>query len=273
MELSDIILSQLNEHKEAFTEHNSYIYPNIPEQKLNNAFKVHNISQNERIFWLADLTLSGSAKDSTIMTDYGIRTIQTVLGVKSQKHIFWSDIDNFYYDQKRGFVFLRKDGVEVVFERMDFNVFSKRDEAQIAGISEALIAIIEFAKLSPNELPQNEQEENFLKDIEYMFTDDYVIDETEHKVLNKLRDKYGISMERSQELISMIIKRSMNKDEAEYYELIKEILRNKGKIDEKDRRALRYFAERVGLKQEVVIKLEKLAIETSGLRDSGDVGS
>ncbi len=258
MNLSNFIKKLLEENKKYFTQHKAYVLPEIPEEKLKNIIKNHNLSDAEEIFWAVDNTLSGSAVDSTIITNFGIIFRQKILGQVTVKKIFWTEIEQFFYDKKRGFVFINKKGEQVVFERMEFNVYYKKDTEQIDAICKTIEQIVEYAKFNAGELPVTDAEKKFIDDVKFMLDDDATISETEQRILEKIREKYGITEIRANEIIEQIIKKYMDSDEMQYFEEVKNIITNNGEISESDRRALEFLRQKLGIDKLKAKKIELL---------------
>ena len=99
--------------------------------------------------------------------------------------------------------------------------------------------------------------ENQLKEeILFMLEDDGVIDDKERRILNRLGDKLGISLEKAKEIENKILSiGELNNNEKEYLEEFKEFL-NDGEITEKERRILNRFATRLEITNERVIEIE-----------------
>lgn len=70
------------------------------------------------------------------------------------------------------------------------------------GLSEERVAAIENEILNKNNF--TEIELDFIQEIEFCLEDDGIIDESEMKMLNRMRDKVGINQERSAELIEFV---------------------------------------------------------------------
>ena len=99
--------------------------------------------------------------------------------------------------------------------------------------------------------------ENQLKEeILFMLEDDGVIDDKERRILNRLGDKLGISLEKAKEIENKILSiNELNHNEKEYLDEFKEFL-NDGEITEKERRILNRFATRLEITNERVIEIE-----------------
>jgi hypothetical protein len=103
--IKEYILRELNKNKDIFTGVSRYIYPVFPDKKLFNAKKSHNLQLKDEILWLYDTTLFGSATENVIITEDGLRKIDTFLG-KTEIYVSWEKLirvdyesgdDNYYF--------------------------------------------------------------------------------------------------------------------------------------------------------------------------------
>ena len=91
-----------------------------------------------------------------------------------------------------------------------------------------------------------------------MLEDDGVIDDKERAILERFRERKGISEERAIELERILLSSgNLSEEEKEYVSEFQEIL-NDGEITEKERRILSRMASRLGISDERVRELEKL---------------
>ena len=261
MTTEELLIKLLNENKPFFTNHKGYILPDIPEDKLTAIKETHKLPRTENILWAVDKTLSGKATDSVIFTNFGIYYSQTIFGQTTEKKILWSEIEQFYYEKRKDFVFLNKKGEEIVFERMDFDVYSKKDTEQIEAIVKVLNSVIEFVKLKPAELPMSDNEIKFMDDVKFMLEDDGEIIDTEQRILDKMKEKYKIEEARADEIIAKVMKNYATSEEMEYLDELKKNLNDDGKIKENERRALNFYRQKLGISKEKAEKLEKLAVK------------
>ncbi len=261
MTTQDLIINLLNENKDYFTRNKGYILPEIPEEKLSAIKSTHQLFDTEEIIWAVDRTLSGNATDSTILTNYGISFKQTILGTVTEKKILWTEIEQFYYDKKKGFVFLNNKGDEVKYDRMDFDVFYKKDAEQIDVIVKAFEQIVNFVKLNSAELPLSENEKKFMDDVKFMLEDDGKIVEAEQRILDKMVEKYGLEKTRADEIIAEVTKDYASSEEMEYLDEVKNILKNNGEIGVAERRVLEFFRQKLEISKENAEKLEKMVIK------------
>ncbi len=264
MTMKEFIKKLLEDNKKYFTQHKGYVLPEIPEKKLKTIRKIQDLSDAEEILWAVDTTLGGSAEDNTVWTNFGIAFRQKILGQLTIKKILWAEIEQFYYDKKKGFVFLNKKGEEIIFERMEFDVYYKKDTEQINAISKVIEQIIDFVKFNTNEMPLSDVEKKFMDDVKFMLEDDGQIIETEQRILDKMRQKYGISQQRATEIIQKLLENHASSEEVEYMTEVENILKESGKIGETERRTLEFFREKLGISKEKAAKLETIVFEKLG---------
>ncbi len=260
MTITEFIKDLLEKNKEFFTAHKGYLPPEIPEDKFKNITDTHKLVKNEEILWAVDTTLSGNATDSTIMTNFGIYFKEKILGQETEKKILWREIEQFYYDKKKGFVFLNKQGEEVIFDRLYFDVFYKKDIEQIQTIETVISRIIEFVKFNKEELPLTDEEKQFIDDVNFMLQDDGQIIDTEMSILKKLSQKYGINDQRANELIIQCISNYATSDEKEYMQEVQNAAKD-GHINESERRSLNFFRQKLNISKEKAEKLEAIALK------------
>lgn len=104
----------------------------------------------------------------------------------------------------------------------------------------------------------NKEEEEYLEEIKFMLEDDGIIDDKERSILERFRERKGISKETAIELEKNLLSfGDLSEDEKEYLEEFQEIL-NDGEITEKERRTLSRMANRLGISETRVKELEKL---------------
>lgn len=107
---------------------------------------------------------------------------------------------------------------------------------------------------SVNEFSSKEQE--YLDNLKEFLEDDAEITPRERKMLDRIREKLGISEERALELEESL-KPKLTEDEQEYLEMYREYA-EKGVISEKERRRLDKFAVGLGISTERKSDLEKM---------------
>jgi hypothetical protein len=110
-------------------------------------------------------------------------------------------------------------------------------------------------------LLSNEYEKEYIEEIKFMLEDDGIIDQKERSILERFREKKGISNDRAAELENILTSISnFTENEKEYLEEYEEMLKD-GEIAEKERKILNRFANRLGLLEERVSELEQIYIK------------
>lgn len=261
MTLKDLIINYLTENKELFTAHKAYIFPDIPVEKLSAVKENQKIGENEQILWVVDLTMSGKADNSLIFTETGIYYFSKLIGVVTEKNVLWAEISDAFYDKKRGFVIIKSTGDELVFERMHFDVYYKKEDDFIDARVKLLRKIKDFVELKPQEIPETDNEKDFIQDIKFMLYNDGIIEKTEQSILTALKNKYNIDEIRAQELIKSVEKEYQTSPEKMFLDEVYKILESKNKISDSEERALSFFAEKLNLDIQTVQKLKQIAVD------------
>ena len=110
-------------------------------------------------------------------------------------------------------------------------------------------------QISSQNYTKNELE--YIENIKDFLEDDTEITARERRMLDRIRQRLGISEERASELEASL-KPQLTEDEQEYLEMFKDYVENGG-IEEKERRRLDKFAAALGITTERVNEIEKLA--------------
>lgn len=108
-----------------------------------------------------------------------------------------------------------------------------------------------------NTLSENEQK--YLEDVKDMLEDDSMIDEAERKILERKREKFGITPERAKEIEKLA--NPLSEAEQDYLEDVEGFLQDDGEITPTARKALDRRAGRLGISPERVAELEALTIK------------
>lgn len=103
----------------------------------------------------------------------------------------------------------------------------------------------------------SEKEKNYFESIKEFLEDDESISPRERKILDRLRMSLGISETRASEIESMLTTKITN-EEQEYLDMFREYA-GEGGLSEKYRRRLNLFASALGLSNERIQILEKMA--------------
>lgn len=107
----------------------------------------------------------------------------------------------------------------------------------------------------------SEEEKQYIEEVRYMLEDDDQIDEKENQVLQRLRDRLGISESRAEELKNSIIlswkkEDNLTDEEKEYLKDYEMFIRD-GEIQERERRMLNRLAGLLGISEQRAMELEK----------------
>lgn len=98
--------------------------------------------------------------------------------------------------------------------------------------------------------------DEYLEELKFMLEDDGVIDDKERSILERFRQKKGITKELAMDLeTKLLIEPELTENEKEYLEEYTELMRDG--ITEKERKILMRFANRLQLTEQRVIELEK----------------
>ena len=101
-------------------------------------------------------------------------------------------------------------------------------------------------------------EKEYLEEIKACLEEDSEISSRERRLLNRIREKLGISEERAAELEASLMKPQLTEEEQEYLEEYNACLEEDGEITPKARRMLDRFRNRLGLSEERTTEIEKL---------------
>ena len=88
--------------------------------------------------------------------------------------------------------------------------------------------------------------------------EDGKISSRERRLLNRIREKLGISEERALELESTLVQSQLTEDEQEYLDEYKACIEVDGEITPKARRMLDRFRNRLGISEERALEIEKM---------------
>lgn len=108
---------------------------------------------------------------------------------------------------------------------------------------------------SEESVDDNDAEEEYLDNLREFLEDDAEITPRERKMLDRIRQKLGISEERAKELEASLTKPPLTEDEQEYLDMYHEYA-EKGEITEKERRRLDKFATAMGISEKRMRELE-----------------
>ena len=101
------------------------------------------------------------------------------------------------------------------------------------------------------------EEKEYLEEFKEIIADGEIT-ERERRLLNKIRAQFGISVERGEELESMIMQPSLTPEEQEYLSEYKEIIAE-GEVSERERRFLEKLRKANGISEERAAEIEHLS--------------
>lgn len=114
----------------------------------------------------------------------------------------------------------------------------------------------ELEPAGANDFLCSSDEQEYL-DLYKEYSADGVISERDRKMLDKFRNRLGISEVRARELEANCSKPQLNEDEQEYLEMYKEYA-SEGDVSERDRKMLNKMRDRMGISEERAKEIEQL---------------
>jgi hypothetical protein len=115
-------------------------------------------------------------------------------------------------------------------------------------------------QIESSQSENSENEQKYIKEIRFALEDDGKIDDDERKILERKRQKFGISAERGKELEFAILKEKFTADEVEYIEEIRTIFEEDGEISETDRKILERRRMKLNISVERAKELELIVV-------------
>ena len=112
------------------------------------------------------------------------------------------------------------------------------------------------ASLSKFQLTANEQE--YLDELHSFLEDDAEITPRERKMLDRHRQKLGISEERAKELEASLAQPQLTEDEQEYLAELRETFEDVAEITPRERKLLDRHRQKLGISEERAKELEKM---------------
>lgn len=100
-----------------------------------------------------------------------------------------------------------------------------------------------------------------MDDVKFMIEDDGQIVDAEKRILNTMREKYGISDVRAAEIVNSLLKSTEAEAINDYINEVKNIIAQNGQIGETERRALDFFREKLNISPEKAAKLEQFVLK------------
>lgn len=177
-------------------------------------------------------------KKSQVLEDKELQDIKTeVKGLFAKLNIGFDKNDESRYEQQENAILSIKVQFAPLSELIGEN-----------SISQAKIGSGTSVDLSANELEYVEEYKEFLSNEE--------ISTGERRLLDKLRDKLGISPSRAKELEELLATPKLTDDEKEYLEAFKDACED-GKVSDKQRRLLEKLRVMYGISEERAIEIEK----------------
>ena len=143
--------------------------------------------------------------------------------------------------------------VEVINEKNETPVKQNKLKGLFSNIKDIITGKNEIS--SNSSTSNNEQE--YLDEVRACLEEDGKISSRERRLLNRIREKLGISEERALELESTLVQSQLTEDEQEYLEEYKACLEEDGEITPKARRMLDRFRNRLGISEEKALEIEK----------------
>lgn len=104
----------------------------------------------------------------------------------------------------------------------------------------------------------SETEKEYIEELKACLEEDEEISSRERRLLNRLRDRLGISEARANELEESLKKPQLTEDEQEYYEEYKACLEDGNRVSEKERRLLEKLRKMLGISEDRAKEIECL---------------
>ena len=161
-----------------------------------------------------------------------------------------------------------KASAEYLWAKVDGNVEANSEEQFKESIETQWKVEVKFRSIKlfddnlPNQVAQTptseytKAEQEYLDNLKDFLEDDAEITPRERKMLDRIREKLGISKERAAELEASL-KPQLTEDEKEYLDMYKEYI-EEGEITDKERRKLDKFARALGIESDRIKEIEKL---------------
>ena len=152
-----------------------------------------------------------------------------------------------------------------LYEKLNFDLPDIENIVYVDDCYEAILGIslweaeqgIAVKEQTPTQKPAlSPEEKEYLEEFKEIIADGDIT-ERERRLLNKIRAQFGISVERGEELESMIMQPSLRPEEQEYLDEYKEIIAE-GEVSERERRFLEKLRKANGISEERTAEIEKL---------------
>ena len=120
----------------------------------------------------------------------------------------------------------------------------------------------EMSNIENSETANLDNEQKYIEEIKDMLSDDGKIDDGEKRILERKRQKFGISEERAKELKEQLTKKTeFSEAELKYIEEVKEAIEENGEITSDDRRLLDRRMSKLGIKSERANEIETYVLQ------------
>ena len=110
-----------------------------------------------------------------------------------------------------------------------------------------------------NQIGWSKEEQDYAEEVKFCIEDDGMIDDSERRLLERKRIKFGISQERAAEIENSLLRPQLTEDEQEYLEAVKEELVG-GMIPDASRRLLDRLRKRMDISNERAKEIEIMAL-------------
>ena len=144
--------------------------------------------------------------------------------------------------------------VEVIDEKKETPIKQSKLKGLFSNIKDVFMGKDE---VSSNVNSKNNEQE-YLDEVKACLEEDGKISPSERRLLNRIREKLGLSEKRAAELEAFLIKPQLTEGEQEYLEEYKACLEEDGEITPKARRMLDRFRNRLGISEERTLEIENL---------------
>lgn len=164
---------------------------------------------------------------------------------------------------------LKQVSIEVEHLLADANIGYKQElKEKFEGHENAILAIhVKFASIDTLDGKNSiviidnyytKEEQEYIKEIKACLEEDGEISPKERRLLERFREKLGISAERAKELEEELSTPQLSDAEKEYLEEYKACIEGDGEISHKERRLLNRIRESLGISEERANEIEKL---------------
>lgn len=164
-------------------------------------------------------------------------------------HVKFAPLDSLYEQKTK-----KEIKVEVIDEKKETPIKQSKLKGLFSNIKDVFMGKDE---VSSNVNSKNNEQE-YLDEVKACLEEDGKISPSERRLLNRIREKLGLSEKRAAELEAFLIKPQLTEGEQEYLEEYKACLEEDGEITPKARRMLDRFRNRLGISEERTLEIENL---------------